>query len=232
MANSELVKGHRKRLKERYKKGGYETFEEYEFLELLLTYAIPRKDVKDVAKKLLTDYKNITNIINSDIKSLTKVEGVGESTALFLRLLGDVVKNTTSNEVMDKDLSTFIGEIRTKNSLLNYLHAKIGHLLDEEFDVLYLNNANKLLATEKLFCGTIDKSVVYPRKIIERVLFYNAKGVIFAHNHPSGNIEPSRADVELTQHMRDALDMIDVKLLDHVIIGKNRYFSFLEEGLM
>ena len=97
---------------------------------------------------------------------------------------------------------------------------------------IFLNNFNILVGSETLFVGTIDKSAVYPREILEKVIQYKAKGVIFAHNHPSGNLRPSKQDIQITEHMQEVLEMIDVKLLEHIIITKDGYFSFLQEGLI
>lgn len=125
-------------------------------------------------------------------------------------------------------------EIRLKDerSLLDFLKFKIGFNEREEFIVIFLNNCNIMTGYEVLFKGTIDESAIYPREIAERVFKYKAKGVIFAHNHPSGNLRPSKQDISITEHMQEFLDMIDVKLLEHVIITKDGYFSFLEEGLI
>ena len=103
---------------------------------------------------------------------------------------------------------------------------------NEEFKILFLNNANKLMAEKTLFYGTIDKSAVYPRVVLEEVLRYNSAGVILAHNHPSGNLRPSRQDIQLTEALQELLDKVNVMVLDHIIIGNDEYFSFMEEGLL
>lgn len=222
------LEGHRERLRNRYSQGGYQAFHEYEILELLLTYTISRRDVKPIAKDLLKTYRSLEEIINSEIKELVKINGVGEKTAIFLKLLGDVYKNIYKNRLeKQEDI-----QIKSKDALINYLKSDIGFADIEEFKILFLNNSNTLVGTETLFYGTIDRSAVYPREIIKKVIEYKAKGVIFAHNHPSGNIRPSKKDIELTEHMERALDMLDVVLLDHIILSKDSYFSFREEGLM
>lgn len=224
----ELAKGHRQRLKNRYLQCGYKAFQNYEILELLLTYAIPRKDVKGVAKLLIEKYGNITNILNQELDSLLKNKGIGENSAILLKLVGDIIKNIYYERLKNNDFL----EIKSKEVLLNFLSREIGYSKVEKFIVLFLNNSNKLLGTETLFYGTIDKSAIYPREIVEKVINYRAKGVVFAHNHPSGCVKPSVADVEVTQHMTKTLNMIDVKVLDHIVISSNDYFSFLEEGLI
>ena len=127
-----------------------------------------------------------------------------------------------------KDLTT----VKGKTELLNYLRSDIGFKSTEEFKVIYLSSSNRLLGEETLFRGTVDRSVVYPRLIIERALKYPTKGIIFAHNHPSGSLTPSKKDIVLTQELKDLLDVIDIKLLDHIILGEGDHFSFYENGLI
>mgnify|MGYP002638160785 FL=1 len=223
-----LGEGHRERLRKRYIKSGLEGFNDYEILELLLTYSIARKDVKPIAKELIEKFGTIDEIAKSDIKSLLEVDGIGEGSAVFLKLIGDVALTLYREKIEDKDILT----IKSKNILLSYLRGEIGYSTREEFKILFLDTSNKLIASETLFSGTIDKSAIYPREIVERVIKNRAKSVIFAHNHPSGSISPSKKDIELTQYMYDSLKLLEIRLLDHIIVTKNSYFSFLEEGLI
>lgn len=223
-----LGEGHRERLRKRYIKSGLEGFNDYEVLELLLTYSITRKDVKPIAKELIEKFGTIDEIAKSDVKSLLEVDGIGEGSAVFLKLIGDIALTLYREKIEDKDILT----IKSKNSLLSYLRGEIGYSPREEFKILFLDSSNKLIASETLFYGTIDKSAIYPREIVERVIKNRAKSVIFAHNHPSGSISPSKKDIELTQYMYDSLKLLEIRLLDHIIITKNSYFSFLEEGLI
>lgn len=223
-----LGEGHRERLRKRYIKSGLEGFNDYEVLELLLTYSIARKDVKPIAKELIEKFGTIDEIAKSDVKSLLEVDGIGEGSAVFLKLIGDIALTLYREKIEDKDILT----IKSKNSLLSYLRGEIGYSPREEFKILFLDSSNKLIASETLFYGTIDKSAIYPREIVERVIKNRAKSVIFAHNHPSGSISPSKKDIELTQYMYDSLKLLEIRLLDHIIITKNSYFSFLEEGLI
>lgn len=235
MSSNDLLKGHRERLRLRYLEyleARNINFPEYEFLELLLTYAIQRKDVKPIAKNLLKNFKNIENIINADIKDLENIPGIGKNTAIYIKALGDLVSKITLSNLKDEKAFNSMTEIHTKNYLVKYLRGKIGHLNQEIFLVLFLNSSNKLIKTEELFYGTIDKSAVYPREIIKKVLQYGATSVIFAHNHPSGNIMPSKQDIKITNFIKEGLSTINVVLLDHIIISKNNYFSFFEEKLL
>lgn len=219
--------GHRERLRKKYLQGGYFAFHEYEVLELLLTYVIPRKDTKPIAKDLIEKFGSLDGVVTADIEELCNISGIKENSAIFLKLLGDLSKNLYKGEIKKEGI-----QLKDKNSLIRYLRSEIGFSSREEFRVIFLNNYNMLVGSETLFIGTIDKSAVYPREIVEKVLYYKAKGIIFAHNHPSGNLRPSKQDIQITEHMQEVLDLIDVKLLEHIIITQDGYFSFLEEGLI
>lgn len=222
------MQGHRKRLREKYLKVGYKGLEDYEILELLLTYSIKLKDCKGIAKNLLSKFKSIDKVINAELNDLKEIEGVGAETALYLKVIGETMSNHYFKNVKNSDLTTLKG----KNDLVNYLKDDVGTLKSEEFKVIYLSSDNKIVCDEILFKGTIDRSVVYPRKIMERAIDNRAKGIIFAHNHPSGNLTPSKKDIELTLEMQELLEKVDIKLLDHIIVSDESYFSFYENGLI
>ena len=175
--------GHRKRLREKYLKIGYKCLEDYEILELILTYSIKLKDCKGIAKSLLLRFKSIDKVIKAEVNDLQKVEGIGRETALYLKLIGDITLNQYYKNSKNIDLISLKG----KKDLVNYLMGDIGNLKSEEFKVIYLSTDNKIVCDEILFKGTIDRSVVYPRKIMERAIDNRAKGIIFAHNHPCFN---------------------------------------------
>lgn len=221
------VEGHRDRLRKKYLQGGYSAFHEYEILEMFLTYAIPRRDTKPMAKELLERFGDLDGVVSANLDELSQVSGIKENSAIFLKLLGDLSKNLYKGEMKREGV-----QLKDKSSLLRYLRSEIGFSTREEFRVIFLNNYNILVGSETLFVGTIDKSAVYPREIVEKVLQYRAKGIIFAHNHPSGNLRPSKQDIAITEHMQEVLEMLDIKLLEHIIITKDGYFSFLEEGLI
>lgn len=140
----------------------------------------------------------------------------------------ELMTTISKGNIGKKDLAT----VKGKTELLNYLRSDIGFKNTEEFKVIYLSSSNRLIGEETLFRGTIDRSVVYPRLIVERALKYPTKGIIFAHNHPSGDLKPSRKDIELTHELKDLLDVLDIKLLDHIILGEGDHFSFYENGLI
>ena len=219
--------GHRKRLRERYVKNGYEALQDYEIIELLLTFVKQRVDTKPLAKQLIKKYGTIEEILKADIKDLKEIEGVGDITAVFLNFIGDIAACSFKDKAEKEKIS-----FRNKNQLISYLRNDIGFSKNEEFKVLFLNSVNEIIETEILFTGTIDKSAVYPRKILERALYHNARSIVFVHNHPSGNVSPSEKDIELTEEMKRFFKIVDINVLDHIIITKNSHFSFLEEGII
>lgn len=219
--------GHRKRLRERYVKNGYEALQDYEIIELLLTFVKQRMDTKPLAKQLIKKYGTIEEILKADIKDLKETEGVGDITAVFLNFIGDIAACSFKDKAEKQKIS-----FKNKNQLISYLRNDIGFSKNEEFKVLFLNSVNEIIETEILFTGTIDKSAVYPRKILERALYHNARSIVFVHNHPSGNVSPSEKDIELTEEMKKFFKIVDINVLDHIIITKNSHFSFLEEGII
>lgn len=230
MGNVRDNSGHRKRLRERYEEVGCEGLKDYEIIELLLTYSIPRSDVKPIAKELIENYKKVENILKADPKKLKSTKGLGESAAVFLNLIGNLVR-VYFQEDWKKDKKDVVA-ITGKNDLINYLRSDIGFSDREEFKAVYLNTANHVIASKTLFQGTLDRSIVYPREIVKEALLLEAKSVIFAHNHPSGNRTPSKKDIELTNSMKDLFEEMGLRLLEHIIITRDSYFSFLEEGLL
>ena len=219
--------GHRKRLRERYAKNGYEALQDYEIIELLLTFVKQRVDTKPLAKQLIKKYGTIEEILKADIKDLKETEGVGDITAVFFNFIGDIAACSFKDKAEKQKIS-----FKNKNQLISYLRNDIGFSKNEEFKVLFLNSVNEIIETEILFTGTIDKSAVYPRKILERALYHNARSIVFVHNHPSGNVSPSEKDIELTEEMKKFFKIVDINVLDHIIITKNSHFSFLEEGII
>lgn len=216
---------HRKRIKEKYKTAGLKGWLDHEILEFALFFAISRKDTKPIAKELLAKFKTLNGVLDAEIKDLKEIEGISEHTALFIRLLKDITVCYSERGLYNKNL------ISSPETVYDYLKTSLKGAFDEEFVALFLNNRNHLLAVETIHKGTVNKSVVYPRKIVERALYNHATGVIVAHNHPGGSLNPSEEDIRVTKLIRDALKTIDVVLLDHTIIGENGYFSFRENAV-
>ena len=231
--NEKDSQGHRERIKEKFLKNGIDGFAEYEILELLLTYCIPRKDTKPIAKELLNKFKSLDNVFKADLDKLSAIDGLGKNTVAFLKLIGDLPSIIYKDELKNKkliDKETL--KISNKDILLKYLRNKIGYEEIEKFYVLYLSSSNEVIEFEENSVGTLDRSSVYPREIYKKIINLNAKSVILAHNHPSDNITPSKCDIELTNEIAKGLKNFGALLIEHIVITKNSYFSFLEEGLI
>ena len=226
--NEKDSQGHRERIKEKFLKNGIDGFAEYEILELLLTYCIPRKDTKPIAKELLNKFKSLDNVFKADFDKLSAIEGLGKNSIAFLKLIGDLPSIIYKDELKNKklvDKETL--KISNKDVLLKYLRNKIGYEEIEKFYVLYLSSSNEVIEFEENSVGTLDRSSVYPREIYKKIINLNAKSVILAHNHPSDNITPSKCDIELTNEIAKGLKNFGALLIEHIIITKNSYFSFL-----
>ena len=225
--------GHRERIREKFLNNGIDGFAEYEILELLLTYCIPRKDTKPIAKELLNKFKSLDNVFKASFDKLSAIDGLGKNTIAFLKLMGDLPSIIYKDELKNKklvDKETL--KILNKDILLKYLRNKIGYEEIEKFYIIYLSSSNEVIEFEENSVGTLDRSSVYPREIYKKVINLNAKSIILAHNHPSDNITPSKSDIELTNEIAKGLKNFGALLIEHIIITKNSYFSFLEEGLI
>lgn len=218
--------GHRQRIKDKYKKSGIDGWLDYEVLELALSYAIARKDTKPIAKELITRFKTINGVLDADREELKSVPGISEHAALFFSLLKKIAILYLESGLHNRNL------LSSPEVVYAYLKASLKGSANEEFKTLFLNGSNQLIAIETLQTGTVNKSVVYPRKIIERALYNHAVGVIIAHNHPAGTLKPSQDDCAVTKTIKDALKTVEISLLDHIIIGDNDYFSFNKRGLL
>lgn len=227
MSSEKLNKnsGHRERLRKRFEKSGFDGFNDYEVLELMLTYAIPRKDTKDIAKNLLKRFKTLQGILSADIKELIKVEGLGKHSVIFLKVLSDFIKFYFEHQVEKAEL-----QFTTLEQVVTYLRGVIGNYRNEVVKVIYLNSNNNILFTELLSEGSLTESYLNPRRIVETALKYNSTSVIIAHNHPDGVAEPSEYDDIITKNLYEALKLVEIILQDHIIIADNSYYSYKQQG--
>lgn len=216
--------GHRRRLRERFLKSGLEGFHDYETVELLLTYAIPRRDVKPLAKRLIERFGGLKGVFDAASTELASIEGVGKNAAILVNLIKAVSAEYLKQRALKKDV------IRSSKDVLDYLKVTLSGEKLEKFLAVYLNAKNEILSIETLQEGTIDQTAVYPRKAMERALRHNAKSVIFVHNHPSGDATPSKSDRELTRNLKAAAKTMDIIVHDHIIIGRNTHVSCKELG--
>jgi len=231
------AKGHRERVRKKFLENGFNGLEDYEILELLLFYVIPRKDTKAIAKELIKKFKNLANVLKADTLELKTIDGLGDAAITFLKMMGALPEKIYENELKNKKLfkennSENKYKITDKEFLLTFLRNKIGYKNVEKFYVIYLSSSNEVLAFEESSSGTLDRSSIYPREIYKRVIMENAKSIIIAHNHPSGNISPSKCDIDITNEIAKGLKNFGALLIEHIIITRDSYFSFLEEGLI
>jgi len=219
-------KEHRQRLKKKFIESGTDAFHDYEALELLLTYAIPQKDLKPLAKDLLREYGSIKGVIDANINSLEKMNGISAHTAILIKLVKEIGALYLKEKAKEKP------QITCTKELLNYCKTYMGGLKDEQFCVIYLDAQNRITDIEAIEEGIVNQAVVYPRKVLENALRQKASAIIMVHNHPSGHVKPSDADIRLTKTIQETAKVLDILVHDHVIIGENRFFSFREEGLI
>lgn len=219
------VTGHRGRLRERFKKSGLRGFQDYEVLELLLTYVIPRKDVKGPAKRLIEEFGSLAAVLDTPRELLQSVKGIGPEAALFLSLIPEVIARYEESKKRSLCRLTSVQEA------VEFLKPKVSGPY-ETFWVTALNSRNEVIATELIQKGSVNRVSVIPRMVVEAALKHRATGVILAHNHPGGVLEPSQADINITKVLLSVLQKLDIALLDHLIITHFGYFSFAEKGLL
>lgn len=220
--------GHRQRLRERFLRAGFSGFADYEIVELLLTLAIPRRDVKPAAKALLARFGTVRAVLDAPAEELRRVDGLGEVAPVALRVIRE-----TANLYLQQTAEG--GEpLREPDALTRFWRSRIGSLPFEVFEVAYLDSAGRLLreGVERLEEGTVDRATVYPRRILEAALRRNAAAIVVAHNHPNGEVEPSEQDKLLTRALHLASSTVAVRLLEHLVISPERVFSFREAGLL
>ena len=218
--------GHRQRLRGRFLKGGAAALQDYELLELLLTYARPRADVKPLAKALLNHFGSFTRVLDVPPEALMEVAGLKESSATLIRLVKACAEHYLKEDVLHRP------QIKSLSALVDYCRTSMGGLADEQFRVIFLNSKNEIIAEEIVQEGTVNQTVVYPRKVLELALKHKATGLILVHNHPSGNLTPSAADQELTRSLVKASRALNLTVHDHLIISRTGYFSLAEKNML
>jgi len=226
MPSNGETEGHRKRLREKFIKSGLPGFRDYEVIELLLSLGTPRKDCKRQAKEAIKRFKTLRGVLAAPPEELQQIEGIGSHSAFGLKLVQEVAKEFLKEKIIDKPV------YKSAQEIFDYLYHSMRDLKKEVFKVIYLNSQNQIIDTADLFHGTVDSSFISPREVIEGAIKHYAASLIFAHNHPSGNPEPSKHDKEMTRDLVYASSIMQIKVLDHIIVGNNRYFSFAGEGLI
>jgi len=220
--------GHRQRLRERFVKGGIAGLADYEVVELILTLVIPQRDVKETAKALIARFGNLRGILDAAPEELTQVKGISEIAAVALRIIREVASLYLQQSAEQQD------SLANPEALAQYWRMKIGSLPNEVFHAGYLDSGYRLLrdGVETLEEGTVDRAAVYPRRVIEAALRRGAAALVFAHNHPNGDVTPSEQDKVLTRALVLAATTVQIKVLDHLIVSPDKVFSFREAGLL
>ncbi len=216
--------GHRERIKNKFKKEGLKPFLDHEVLELLLTYSIPRKDTKKLAWDLLNTFGSLSGVLEASNFDLQKIAGVGPQSAMLINIVREIITRHSYDKVKKRH------SIANHEELYNYCMAHLQNKKQECFEVLFLDIKLRLIAAEVLSEGNIDNTTVYPRKLIELILKHGAKSIICVHNHPSGDPTPSNEDKFMTNNLKNVLEILSVKVLDHIIVGRGKIYSFATDS--
>ena len=218
--DADLRAGHRQRLKERFVAGGPEALPDYELLELVLFNAIPRRDTKPVAKRLIERFGSFAEVVNAPPERLKEVKGVGDAAIMQLKLVRAGALRLMQGGIMQRPV------LASWTAVLDYCRAAMGFEAREQFRILFLDKKNRLIADEVQQEGTVDHTPVYVREVVKRSLELSASAIILVHNHPSGDPTPSRADIDMTKQIVDAARPLGVTIHDHIIVGRQGHASF------
>jgi len=229
MAKDEWAKrgeGHRSRLRNKFAEGGLDRFSDEEVIEFLLTLGTPRRDVKMPARNALRKFGSLSAVLSAPAEKLVEITGIGPRNALYLNLVHQVAGRYLKDNIIGK------GYFNSSRAVFDYLFHALRDIKREVFKVLFLSRKNELIHDQDVFTGGLTGSAVYPREIMILALEYKAAALIFVHNHPSGDPSPSAEDKRLTRDLIWASQLLMIQVLDHLIIGRDCYFSFADEGLI
>lgn len=219
-------KAHRTRLRDRFRQGGADAVPDYELLEMILYRALPRGDTKPLARQLLIAFGDLNHVLAAPEARLREVPGVGDRVIFELKLSEAVAHRMARAKILKKPV------LSSWDALLAYCQTAMAHQNVEQFRILFLDRKNVLIADERQAEGTVDHVPVYPREVVKRALELNASALILVHNHPSGDPTPSSADIDMTEAIRAAADVLGIVLHDHLVIGKAQELSFRAQGLL
>ncbi len=220
------AEGHRNRLRARLLTGGSDSVADHELLELVLFLALPRRDTKPIARALLARFGSFAGAVSAPLPDLRSVEGMGDAGAAALKTIQAAAQRLARAEVLHQPV------LANWDRLIDYLTAVLARERVEQFRVLFLDNRNRLIADEAQARGTVNHTPVYPREVVKRALELHATALILVHNHPSGDPNPSRDDIEMTGLVKQAAAALAITLHDHIIVGNGRWFSFRQEGMI
>jgi len=220
------ISDHRARLRERFNSGGASAMPDYELLELILFRAIPRQDVKPLARTLIDQFGDFNRVLTAPADRLASVKGVGDAIITEFKIVEASAHRLSRSKVLKRHI------ISSWDAVVDYCHTIMAHRETEQFRVLYLDHKNTLIADEEQGNGTVDHVPVYPREVAKRALELNASAIILVHNHPSGDPTPSQSDIDMTDQIHGACAALGLTLHDHLIVGKSTELSFRAEGLL
>jgi DNA repair protein RadC len=218
--------GHRARLRQRLFEGGPDALLDHELVEYLLALAIPRRDTKKLAKKLIAEFGGYGGLLCADPATIARVGEIGEGAVAALKIAQASALRLLEKQIRDRPV------LASWQALLDYLRADMAHEPVERVRVLFLNARNVLIANEKMWEGSVDESAVHIREIMRRALDLQATAIIVVHNHPSGDPSPSQQDIRLTRDLAEAGRHLRVTLHDHIIVGASGHKSLRAEGLI
>jgi len=222
----DISPGHRQRLRDRFLQGGLSGFQDYEVIELLLAIGTPRKDCKPIAKAALRRFRSLRAVLEADPDQLKKIPGIGPNNIFGIKLIQAVSRRYLEDRVIGTPF------VKSSEDVLQYLRHSMRDQTREHFMCLYLNGRNQIMESKVLFEGSLTSSAVYPREVIKSALAENAAALVFVHNHPSGNPNPSKEDRDITHRLNTAAKALDITVHDHLIIAGNSVFSFADHGLL
>lgn len=217
--------GHRERLRRRFLLGGGRDMPDYELLELLLTIVIPRRDVKPLAKELIRKFGSFAGVVNAPLEELMLVKGVKENTAAVLRIVRECSVRSSWKGMDAPVISDF-------DAMVDYCRSAMAYQTVEEFRIIFLNSKLYVIGEEIQQRGTVDQVAIHPREVIKSAMMHGASAMILVHNHPSGIVTPSKADMEITKRIKEAAEAVSIRLFDHLIISKSSVYSFHNQGFV
>ena len=218
--------GHRKRLRKRFLQAGLDGFLDYEVIELLLTLGTPRKDCKQQAKEVLKKFGSLQGVFEASTQELQRIKGIGPENIFGIKLFQALSERFAREKIPKKIL------LDSSEAVDNYLKKKIGESKKENFYILALDAKNNLINIQEISVGTLTASIVHPREVFKEAIRSSAASIILAHNHPSGDAEPSEADLEITKRLIEVGKIVGIEVLDHLIITKAKTFAFKEKKLI
>lgn len=218
--------GHRSRAKQRFLNAKKGSFTDYDLLEILLFYVVPRVDTKPLARELLNKFGSIAGVLNASNEELVLISGLKSSAYTFFKLINEVAGKLHIEDIKKSTI------LESWSSLIKYARTTMGHLKTEVFRVIYLDSKYMVIADELQDVGTINSTPFYPREVIKKALTYEASALVLLHNHPSGNVNPSKQDVSATNEIQKIAAGLNINIIDHIIISSSAYYSFQANGLL